>query len=77
MSTWNFRDPRVQRRPNLSATKSMRIKQVRSAMNYLAILEAEIAQRQNIAVHPHRFSAREFLFGKAEVGHIQCPDLPV
>jgi hypothetical protein len=46
-------------------------------MNYLAILEAEIAQRQNIAVHPHRFSAREFLFGKAEVGHIQCPDLPV
>jgi Family of unknown function (DUF5519) len=39
-------------------------------MNYLAILEAEISQWPNISVHPHRFSAREFLFGKAEVGHI-------
>lgn len=39
-------------------------------MNYLTILEAEISQWPNISVHPHRFRAREFSFGKAEVGHI-------
>jgi len=39
-------------------------------VNYLTILEAEISQWPNISVRPHRFSAREFLFGKAEVGHI-------
>jgi Luciferase len=39
-------------------------------MNYLARLESEISQWPSISVHPHRFGGREFLFGKAEVGHI-------
>ena len=38
-------------------------------MNYLTVLEGEISQWPNISVHPHRFGGREFLFGKAEVGH--------
>jgi Family of unknown function (DUF5519) len=33
-------------------------------------LENEITQWSNISVHPHRFGGREFLFRKAEVGHI-------
>jgi hypothetical protein len=39
-------------------------------MNYLTKLGGEISQWPNISVHPHRFGGREFLFGKAEVGHI-------
>jgi hypothetical protein len=39
-------------------------------MNSLARLESEISQWPSISVHPHRFGGREFLFGKAEVGHI-------
>jgi len=30
----------------------------------------EVSGWPNISVHPHRFSAREFRFGKAEVGHV-------
>src|ERR1700745_2741744 len=39
-------------------------------MNNLKKLEGEVSTWQNISVHPHRFGGREFLFGKAEVGHI-------
>ena len=39
-------------------------------MNYLARLEGEISRWPHISVHPHRFGGCEFLFGKAEVGHI-------
>ena len=33
-------------------------------------LEQEISSWQGISIHPHRFGGREFLFGKAEVGHV-------
>jgi Family of unknown function (DUF5519) len=33
-------------------------------------LEAIITSWPEISVHPHQFSAREFRFGKAEVGHV-------
>ncbi len=39
-------------------------------MNCLYELENEISQWPHITVHPHRFGWREFLFGRAEVGHI-------
>jgi hypothetical protein len=39
-------------------------------MEGLTRLEHEISQWPYVSVHPHRFAAREFLFGKAEVGHI-------
>src|SRR5467141_655925 len=40
-------------------------------MNFLKMLEDEISAWPNISVHPHRFGGKEFLFGNAEVGHIQ------
>ncbi|MGA9507954.1 MAG: luciferase family protein [Candidatus Sulfotelmatobacter sp.] len=39
-------------------------------MNYLKKLEVEVSAWPNISVHPHRFGGREFLFGRAEVGHV-------
>jgi hypothetical protein len=39
-------------------------------MNSLKKFEEEISAWANIIVHPHRFGGREFLFEKAEVGHI-------
>jgi hypothetical protein len=43
---------------------------VESTMNHLKKFEEELLSWANITVHPHRFGGREFLFGKAEVGHI-------
>jgi len=37
---------------------------------YLKNLEEIVASWPQISVHPHRFSAREFRFGNAEVGHV-------
>src|SRR5580658_859187 len=39
-------------------------------MKYLQKLADEVAQWPGISVHPHRFGGREFLLGKAEVGHV-------
>jgi hypothetical protein len=39
-------------------------------MNNLKKFEEEVSAWANITVHPHRFAGREFLFGKAEVGHV-------
>src|SRR5215468_5783233 len=39
-------------------------------MQSLGQLENEIAQWPHITAHSHRFGGREFLFAKAEVGHI-------
>jgi hypothetical protein len=39
-------------------------------MKYLQKLADEVAQCPGISVHPHRFGGREFLLGKAEVGHV-------
>ena len=39
-------------------------------LDYLKNLEEQIAQWPSVSVHPHRFGAREFRFGNAEVGHI-------
>ena len=39
-------------------------------MNNLKKLEEDVSAWPNISVHPHRFGGREFLFGKAEVGHV-------
>ena len=39
-------------------------------MNFLKMLEEEVSAWPNISVHAHRFGGREFLFGKAEVGHV-------
>lgn len=33
-------------------------------------LEREISQWPEVTVEPHRFGGREFLFGKAEIGHV-------
>jgi len=33
-------------------------------------MEKDVSRWPNISVHPHRFAAREFRFGKAEVGHV-------
>jgi len=40
--------------------------------DYLKKLEDEVKTWPNISVHPHRFGGREFLFDKAEVGHIHA-----
>jgi Luciferase len=39
-------------------------------MRSLEKLEKEISSWPEVSVHPHRFSAREFRFGAAEIGHI-------
>jgi hypothetical protein len=39
-------------------------------MKYLQKLEDEVAQWPGTSIHPHRFGGREFLLGKAEVGHV-------
>jgi hypothetical protein len=44
--------------------------QVEKVMKYLKTLEGEISAWGNISVHSHRFGGREFLFGRAEVGHV-------
>jgi hypothetical protein len=33
-------------------------------------LKDEVSSWPGISVHPHRFAAREYRFGKAEVGHV-------
>jgi hypothetical protein len=33
-------------------------------------LKDEVSSWPGVSVHPHRFAAREYLFGKAEVGHV-------
>jgi len=33
-------------------------------------LENEVSQWPQVSVHPHRFGGREFLFRKAEIGHV-------
>jgi hypothetical protein len=33
-------------------------------------LENEVSTWAHVSVHSHRFGGREFLFGKAEVGHV-------
>ena len=35
-----------------------------------ARLKDEVSSWPGISVHPHRFAAREYRFGKAEVGHV-------
>ena len=39
-------------------------------LDYLRNLEEQISQWASVSIHPHRFGAREFRFGNAEVGHI-------
>jgi hypothetical protein len=39
-------------------------------MKYANTLEEVVSAWPRISVHPHRFGGREFLFGKAEVGHV-------
>ena len=39
-------------------------------MNYVKMLEDEVAAWPNVSVHPHRFGGKEFRFGKAEIGHV-------
>jgi hypothetical protein len=39
-------------------------------MNNMEKLEDEISTWPHVSVHPHRFGGREFLFDKAEVGHV-------
>jgi hypothetical protein len=39
-------------------------------MNFLKALENEVSGWRGVSIHPHRFGGREFLFGKAEVGHV-------
>jgi hypothetical protein len=39
-------------------------------MNNIEKLEDEISTWPHVSVHPHRFGGREFLFDKAEVGHV-------
>ena len=39
-------------------------------MRQLKKLEDTVSSWPQITVHPHQFSAREFRFGKAEVGHV-------
>jgi hypothetical protein len=41
-------------------------------MNHLNKLEEEVSGWPNIKVRPHRFGGREFLFGRAEVGHVHA-----
>jgi len=39
-------------------------------MKNLKRLEDEVSAWPNVSVHPHRFGARQFRFGSAEVGHV-------
>ena len=39
-------------------------------MKHLKKLEEEVSMWPHISVQSHRFGGREFLFGKAEVGHV-------
>ena len=39
-------------------------------MEHLKKLEQEVSLWPHISVHSHRFGGREFLFGKAEIGHV-------
>ena len=39
-------------------------------MNYLKALETEVSVWPHISVYSHRFGGREFLFNKAEIGHV-------
>ena len=41
-------------------------------MTNLTKFEEEVSAWANVSVHPHRFGGREFLFGKAEVGHVHA-----
>lgn len=41
-------------------------------MNEVKKLEAEVSTWPNVSVHPHRFGGREFLVGRAEVGHVHA-----
>ncbi len=38
--------------------------------DHLKKLEDEVSTWPNVSVHPHRFGGHEFLFDKAEVGHM-------
>ncbi len=44
--------------------------EVRKMNTLLERLEKEVSGWPNVSVHPHRFSAREFRFHRAEVGHV-------
>src|SRR5438132_13819882 len=39
-------------------------------MTYVKALEDEVSTWPHVSVHPHRVGGREFLFDKAEVGHV-------
>src|ERR1700684_2210336 len=39
-------------------------------MVHSQLLEDEVSAWPNVSVHPHQFGGREFLFGKAEIGHV-------
>ncbi len=39
-------------------------------MEYVKKIEAEISRWPNTSTRAHRFGGREFLFGKAEIGHV-------
>jgi hypothetical protein len=39
-------------------------------VKYLEKFANEVAQWPEVAAHPHRFGGQEFVFGKAEIGHI-------
>ena len=41
-------------------------------MKCVKTLEDVVSGWSRIAVHPHRFGGREFLFGAAEVGHVHA-----
>ena len=38
--------------------------------NHMKMLEDEISRWPHVSVHEHRFGGHEFLFDKAEVGHV-------
>jgi hypothetical protein len=40
------------------------------AVTHLKNLEEEVAAWPGVSIHPHRFGGREFLFDRAEVGHV-------
>src|SRR6266567_5653003 len=40
------------------------------SMNKLKKLEEEVSMWPHVSVHSHRFGGREYLFDKAEVGHV-------
>ena len=39
-------------------------------MKYLKKLEDEVSMWPHVSVHPHRFGGKEFLLGRAEIGHV-------